>query len=111
MHQEKMEATIHSIRSELEEIIKHRVEDVLLCVGQKKQGLRKEQTEKTDKTQVDLEAVKTSLDTRKTFQGILADTRHNLHEQLGLMLQVEAQRMKAEIRISRERMEAKTEAI
>jgi hypothetical protein len=27
------------------------------------------------------------------------------------MLQVEAQRMKAEIRISRERMEAKTEAI
>jgi hypothetical protein len=42
------------------------MEVVLLCVGQKKQGLRKEQTEKTDETQVGLEAVKTSLDTEKT---------------------------------------------
>jgi predicted nucleotide-binding protein (sugar kinase/HSP70/actin superfamily) len=39
--QGKMEAAIHSIRSELEKIIKHRVEDVLSCVDQKKQGLRK----------------------------------------------------------------------
>jgi hypothetical protein len=32
IQQEKMEATIHSIRYELEETIKHRVEDVLACV-------------------------------------------------------------------------------
>jgi hypothetical protein len=30
-----MEAAVHSIRSELEETIKRRVEDVLLCVDQK----------------------------------------------------------------------------
>jgi hypothetical protein len=32
--QEKMEAAIHSLRSKLEEIIKHQVEDVLSCVDQ-----------------------------------------------------------------------------
>jgi hypothetical protein len=63
IHQEKMEAAIHSIRSELEETIKHSVEDVLLCVDQETQSLRKELTEKTDETQVDLQAVKVSLDT------------------------------------------------
>jgi hypothetical protein len=30
IHQEKMEAAIHFIRSELEETIKHRVDDILL---------------------------------------------------------------------------------
>jgi hypothetical protein len=39
VHQEKVEATIHSIRSELEETITHRVEDVPSCVNQKMQGL------------------------------------------------------------------------
>jgi hypothetical protein len=29
IHQEKMEATMHSIRSKLEETIEHRVDDVL----------------------------------------------------------------------------------
>jgi hypothetical protein len=50
--QEKMEAAIHSIRSELEETIKHRMEAVLLCVDKQTQGLCKELTETIDKTQV-----------------------------------------------------------
>jgi hypothetical protein len=54
IQQQKMEATIHSIRSELKETIKHRVEDVLSCVEQKMQGIRKELTKKIDETQVDL---------------------------------------------------------
>jgi hypothetical protein len=41
IHQEKMEAAMQSIRSELEETIKYQVEDVLLCVDQKTQGLHK----------------------------------------------------------------------
>lgn len=42
IHLEKLEAAVHSIQSELEETIKHRVEDVLACVNQKIQGLHKE---------------------------------------------------------------------
>jgi hypothetical protein len=34
IQQKEIEATIHSIWSELEETIKHRVEDVLSCVNQ-----------------------------------------------------------------------------
>jgi hypothetical protein len=86
IHQEKMEVAIHSIWSKIE-IIKHRVEDVLSCVDQKTQGLHKELTEKFDETQVDLQAVKTSLVMwTKRLQETLADTRNDLHEELGLML-------------------------
>jgi hypothetical protein len=46
MHQEKMEATLHSIPSEQEETITHRVEDVLSYVDQKTQSVRKELNEK-----------------------------------------------------------------
>jgi hypothetical protein len=53
---------IHSIQSELEETLKHQVEDVLSCVDLKTLGLHKELTEKTDKTQVDLQAVKTRVE-------------------------------------------------
>jgi hypothetical protein len=63
LHQEKMEATIHSIWSKLEETIKHWVEDVLLCVNQKSQDLCKELTEKIDETQVDLQDLRSSVDT------------------------------------------------
>jgi hypothetical protein len=60
---------------------------------------------------VDLQAVKTSFDMQmKSLQEILADMRNDLHEVLGLMLQVEAQTMKAELRINQERMESKIEA-
>jgi hypothetical protein len=41
-----MEAAIHSIWSELEETIKHQVENVLSFVNQKVQGLIKEVTMK-----------------------------------------------------------------
>jgi hypothetical protein len=120
--QEKMEAAIHSNWSELEENIKHWVEDVLLCVNQKTQGLRKEVTEKIDVTQVALQVAKTSIDTwtrslkgditdtKKDFHEATANTWNNLHEELNLMLHVKAQTVEAEIRISQERMEAKTEA-
>jgi hypothetical protein len=106
-----MEAAIRSIRSELEETIKHRVEYVLSCVDQKTQGLCKELTEKIDETQVDLQAVKTSLDTRaKSRKETLADTRNALHEELGLMVQVETQTTKTEIRMTQERMETEIAA-
>jgi hypothetical protein len=52
IHQE-METAIHSIRFELEETIKRRMEDVPLCVIQKTQGLRRELTENDD-IQLDL---------------------------------------------------------
>jgi hypothetical protein len=59
-YQEKMEATIHSIQSQLEETLKHQVEDILSCVDLKTLGLHKEMTEKTDEKQVDLQAVNMS---------------------------------------------------
>lgn len=45
IHQEKMEAAIQSVQSELEETIKHWVEDILSCVNPKMQGLYEELTE------------------------------------------------------------------
>jgi hypothetical protein len=40
---------------------------------------------------MDLQAVKTSLDTRtKSLEETLADTRNDIHEELGLVFQVEA---------------------
>jgi type II secretory pathway component PulL len=35
MHQKKMEVTIHSIQSKLEETIRHQVENILLCIKKK----------------------------------------------------------------------------
>jgi BMFP domain-containing protein YqiC len=58
IHQEKMEGAIHPIRSELEKAIKHLVEDVLSCVDQKTQGLRKELIENIDEIEVDLHSNK-----------------------------------------------------
>jgi hypothetical protein len=46
-----MEAAIHSICFEVEETIKHWVEDDLSRIHQKKQGLCKELTKKIDETQ------------------------------------------------------------
>jgi F0F1-type ATP synthase membrane subunit b/b' len=63
IHQEKIEAVIQSILSKLEENIKHRMEDNLSYVDQKMQGLCKGLTKKIDETQVDLQAIKTFLDT------------------------------------------------
>jgi hypothetical protein len=49
-----LEAAVHSIQWELEETIERREEDVLLCIDQKRQGLRKELKEKIGETQMDL---------------------------------------------------------
>jgi hypothetical protein len=71
------------------------VEDVLVCADQRTQGLRKELKKKIDETQVDLQAVKTSLDTQmKSLLETIADTRKGLHEELGFMIQVETQAMR-----------------
>jgi arginine decarboxylase-like protein len=76
IYQELMEDAIHSVRFELEQTIKHRVLDVLSYVNQKTQGLRKELTDKIDKTQVDSEAIRTSADTRKeNLLESITDTR------------------------------------
>jgi predicted nucleic acid-binding Zn-ribbon protein len=92
MHQKKMEAAIHSLQSKLKETIKHLVEDVLSCVDQKAQGLHKELSEKIDETQVDLQAIKTSIDMQtRTLPETITNTREHLHEEL----QVETQIMKA----------------
>jgi hypothetical protein len=64
IHQEKAETATHSIRSELGETMKHRVTDVLLCVNQKTYSLRRELTENNDETQVNLQAIWTSVDVR-----------------------------------------------
>jgi hypothetical protein len=93
--QEKVEAAIHFIQSELEETIKLRMEDVLACVDQRMQGLHKELYKKTDEMQVDLQAGKTSFDMRmKDFLETTVDTTKDLHEELGLMTQVEIQATK-----------------
>jgi hypothetical protein len=66
------------------------------------QSLRKELNEKVDEMQVDLQAIKASLDMRtKNFQESLVDTRKDLHEELSLMFQVEVQTMKALIEATR----------
>jgi hypothetical protein len=95
IHQGKMEAAIHSIQSELEEAIKHRVEYILSCVDQKTQGLRKELTEIIDETQVDLQAIETSVDMwTKSLLETITDIRVHLQKELGLMIQVETQMTK-----------------
>jgi hypothetical protein len=48
IHQEKMETTIHSIHSELQETVKHQVEDVPSCVDHTMQGLHEELTDIDD---------------------------------------------------------------
>jgi hypothetical protein len=99
IHQEKMETAKHYIGSET---IKRKVEDFLSCIEHMTHCLRKEMTEKTDETQVNLRAEKESLDTRtKILQETLTDTKNDFHE--------EARKMKAEIRINQERMEVNIE--
>jgi hypothetical protein len=92
IHKEKMETTIHSIQFYLETI--KQVEDALSCVDQKTQGLCKGLTEKTTEPQVDLQAVKTSINTwtgslegnitvvKKDFHKAIENTRDSLHEEL-----------------------------
>jgi predicted nucleic acid-binding Zn-ribbon protein len=53
-HQWKTEDTVRCIQFELEDTVKHRVEDVLANVDQRTQGLRKELNEKIGEKQADL---------------------------------------------------------
>jgi actin-like ATPase involved in cell morphogenesis len=76
IHREKMEVAVCSIWSELEGAINHRVENILLSVEQKLQGLCKELTGKIEETQVDLQAVNTSIDTwTRSLKGDITDVK------------------------------------
>jgi pyrimidine operon attenuation protein/uracil phosphoribosyltransferase len=87
--QEQMKSAINSIQAELEETMKHWVEDELVCVDQRTQCLYKELNEKINETQVVLQAVKKSLDSRKkNLQKSLADARKDVQGKLSLMFQV-----------------------
>jgi hypothetical protein len=67
------------------------MEDVLSCFDKKTQGLRKELTEKTGETQVDLQTIRMSVDTQaKSLLETITDTREHLHKELGLIIQGEA---------------------
>jgi hypothetical protein len=90
--QEETKAATNSDRSELVETMKHRVQGVLSCADQKTQGLLTQMTERINETQVDLQAIRTYFDIRENslFETI-TDTREHLHEELGLMIQDEAQ--------------------
>lgn len=84
---------VNSIRTELKESIKHRVEDVLTSIDQQTQGLRKELSARIGETQLEL---RMSLDTgTKYLHEEVAGTRKDLHEELGLMVQVKMQATKA----------------
>jgi predicted phage tail protein len=108
----EMSEEILSIQPELEETIQHRMEDLPSCVDQKTQGLCKELTEKNDEKQVDLQTVKMSLDMRTKFLvESLVDMRKGLHEQLGLMFQVEAQTTKALIEANRPKFHSQLEEV
>jgi DNA anti-recombination protein RmuC len=108
IHLEKMEAAIHSIGADLEETIKHRVADILSYVAQKTQGLCKELTEMIDEAQVDLQAIRTSVDMpKKSLLETIRDTREHLHEELGLMIQSETQMTKTLTDIMRRGLEAR----
>jgi hypothetical protein len=61
-----------------------------------------------DVTQVDLQAKRTSVDTRtKNHLETITDTRKYLHRDLGLMIQVETQMAKTLIDTTRRGLEAK----
>jgi hypothetical protein len=67
------------------------VEDALSCVEPKKQGLRKELTEKIVEIQ-DLQATRTFVNTpTKRLVETVTDTREHFHDDLGLMIHDETQ--------------------
>jgi hypothetical protein len=75
--------------------IKHQVEDFLSYVNRKTQGLCNKLTEKIDETQVDLQAIRTSINMQtKSLLEIITGIRENLPEELGLMIKGEAQMTK-----------------
>jgi hypothetical protein len=83
------------------------VEDIPACVDQGTLGLREELNENIDATQADIQLVMKSIDTwTRSLKDDIADTKNDcheaignmrkeLHEELGLMFQVEARTTKA----------------
>jgi hypothetical protein len=119
IQQEKTEDAIRSVWSELEGTIKHRVEGVQSCVDRQEQGLRKKIKEKIGETQGDFKVLKTftvtwtmtlkgNITDTKDIHEAIANTRNDFHEEL--MLQVEAHKMKVEIKTNQERMKVKMAA-
>jgi hypothetical protein len=77
--EEKMEATSHSIQSEVQETIQHQMENVMTEVNQKTEGLRRELYE----TQKDLQVTKASLNTqRDDLMETIRDTKGYLELKL-----------------------------
>jgi hypothetical protein len=108
IHQEKMEAAIHSIRSELE---KTNIRWKMSChaLTTRRRASTRNCLRRLTK-QVDLQAVKMSLDTRtKSLQETLATTKSNFRTELNL-LHIEAQATRAEALTHHRKMEAKIEA-
>lgn len=59
------------------------MQDFVSCVDQMMQGHRKELNDMIDETQVDIQAVKTSLDTwTKYLQETITEPGNDLHEML-----------------------------
>jgi hypothetical protein len=76
------------------------------------QSLQKEMIEGIENTQVDLETVKTSLDTPTKFLvESISDIRKGLHEEFGLIFQVEAQTTKALIEANQREFQSQLEEI
>jgi hypothetical protein len=74
INQGKIKATINSIQSKLKETLRDWVEDILSSVYQWTQGLHEECSVKTEKTQLDLEAVMMSL--YKQPKSLCKETTH-----------------------------------
>jgi hypothetical protein len=89
--QERMKVAINSIWSELEENIKNRVEDVLVPVDQRTQGLHEELNAKSEGKQLGLQAVITSLDKQtkslqEEFSTEIVDTQKGFHKELNFRI-------------------------
>jgi predicted ATP-grasp superfamily ATP-dependent carboligase len=54
-HLKRMEAATHSVRSDIEQTVQKRMEDVLLVIDPKPQSLQMELTEKIENTQAELQ--------------------------------------------------------
>jgi 5'-3' exonuclease len=80
--QEKVEAAISFIRSELEKTIRHQEEYVLACVDQRTRGLREELNAKMKEKKQELQM---PLDMRiRSLREKNVDTKKDLREELDL---------------------------
>jgi hypothetical protein len=86
--QEETKTGINSIRSELEETIKTRMEYVVVSLSQHSQGLREELDEKIMETQRHVQVVQASIDTwTGSLQGDITDVKKDLQKELDIRAQ------------------------